>query len=89
MEMQDVLAPVLHTDGTARVQTVGGDHQGSLPGILRALKDRNGHAVVLNTSLNVPGKPLACSPRDAVGTFYTSGLDHLYLEGLRLDKERE
>jgi len=45
--------------------------------------------VLLNTSLNVPGKPLALSPRDAVGTFFTSGLDDIFIEGVRLSKPGE
>ncbi|MCU0726428.1 MAG: Sua5/YciO/YrdC/YwlC family protein [Planctomycetes bacterium] len=88
-EVRTILAPVLHTDGTARVQTVPSDHPGSLHRLLRAMGDRTGHPVLLNTSLNIPGKPLATTVRDALGTFFTSGLDDLFLEGLGLVKAPE
>ncbi len=80
------LAPVLHTDGSARVQSVAEDAPGSLLRLLREVERRTGHPVLLNTSLNVPGKPLATLPRDAVGTFFTSGLSDLFLEGFHLAK---
>jgi carbamoyltransferase len=86
-EAREALAPVLHTDGTARVQTVPSGHTGSLHRLLRAMEAVCGHPVLLNTSLNVAGKPLATSPRDALGTFFTSGLDDLFIEGLRVEKE--
>ena len=85
-EMRSALYPVLHTDGTARVQTVADDAEGSVPALLAAVGARTGHPVLLNTSLNVPGKPLALSPRDAVATFFTSGLDDIYIQGIRLSK---
>lgn len=80
------LKPVLHTDGTARVQTVGPAHRGRLADLLAAVGARTGEPVLLNTSLNAPGRPLARSPLDAVEVFYTTGLDDLYLEGVRLTK---
>lgn len=85
-EMRDALYPVLHTDGTARVQTISAGAPGSVAALLTAVGKKIGHPVLLNTSLNVPGKPLALSPRDAVGTFFTSGLDDIYIEGVRLSK---
>jgi carbamoyltransferase len=85
-EVREVLGPILHADGTARVQTVAPDGTGGLPALLAALGERTGHPVVLNTSLNVPGRPLARDVRDAVETFFTTGLDDIYLEGLRLSK---
>ena len=83
------LAPVLHTDGTARVQTVSESDSGSLHRLLEAVGERTGHPVLLNTSLNNPGKPLALSTRDAIEVFFTSGLDDIYLEGARVTKPEE
>lgn len=88
-DVREALAPVLHLDGTARVQTVPGNHPSSLPALLAAVGSRTGHPVLLNTSLNNPGKPLARTPRDAIEAFATSGLTDLYLEGIRLSKPGE
>ena len=88
-EERSALEPVLHTDDTARVQTVPESHPGSLRRLLREVEGRTGHPVLLNTSLNNPGKPLALSARDAVEVFYTSGLNDIYLEGIRLTKPGE
>jgi len=83
------LDPVLHTDGTARVQTVAVNDTSRLPALLAAMEEKTGHPVLLNTSLNNPGKPLARSPRDAIEAWATSGLNDLYLEGIRLSKPGE
>jgi len=88
-EVREALAPVLHGDGTARVQTVPADHPSRLPALLAAVGQRTGHPVLLNTSLNNPGKPLARTPRDAIEAFATSGMTDLYLEGIRLSKPGE
>jgi carbamoyltransferase len=80
------LAPILHVDHSARVQTVPDRAPNRLPALLRAVGERTGHPVLLNTSLNVPGKPLALEVRDALETFFTTGLDDIYLEGVRLEK---
>jgi predicted NodU family carbamoyl transferase len=42
---------------------------------------------VLNTSLNEPGRPMATTARDAIASFFTTGLDALYLTPLLLSKE--
>jgi carbamoyltransferase len=85
-EMREPLAPIVHTDGTARVQTVDPDAGCGLAALLAALGEKADHPVLLNTSLNNPGKPLALTPRDAVEVFATSGLDDLFMEGIRLSK---
>jgi len=85
----EALGPILHTDGTARVQTVAPDVPGALHALLLAVRERTGHAALLNTSLNVPGRPLARTAREAVEIFYTTGLDDLYVEGVRLTKPED
>ena len=88
-EMREPLAAVVHADGSARVQTVPADADGSFGALLAAVGARTGHPVLLNTSLNTPGRPLARTALDAVETFFTSGLDDLYLDGIHIGKSGE
>lgn len=77
---------VVHADGTGRLQTV--DH-GSSPrfsALLGHFEHETGVPLVLNTSFNLNGEPIVCSPVDAVRTFYTCGLDVLYLGNVRITK---
>lgn len=75
---------VVHADGTARVQSVEEGDASGLSEILRAFERRTGAPVLLNTSLNRRGEPLADSPRDAVEIFRDGGLDFIWLEDLLL-----
>lgn len=68
----------VHADGTARPQSV----TGADPLFFRLLtrfRDLAGVGAVLNTSFNLAEKPVVCSPAGAVRTFFTSGLDLLFL----------
>ncbi len=71
---------VVHTDGTARPQTVSDGDCSGLADLLKAFADRTGLPVLLNTSLNRRGEPLAESPEDALAIFLETGLDFLVLE---------
>ena len=70
---------VIHVDHTARIQTVSESDNPLFYSLLRELKRINRHGVVLNTSFNRSHEPIVCSPRDALATFYSSGLDALFL----------
>ena len=71
---------VVHRNGTARVQTVDHDGDGFLREVLLRFGARTGVPVLINTSMNIKGKPMAASPRDALGCFEACALDTLLLE---------
>lgn len=73
----DMIPGVTHVDGTCRVQTVSSGH---LYDILKAFKNLTGHGILLNTSLNLAGEPLAETPKDAFDTLNNSSLDYLWFE---------
>lgn len=73
------LAAVTHVDGSARVQTVAHASNPEFHAVLTALEPRVGVPAALNTSFNVSGEPIVCTPADAVRTFFASGLDVLVL----------
>ncbi|MQA94368.1 MAG: carbamoyltransferase [Streptosporangiales bacterium] len=68
---------VVHTDGTARIQTVDRDEQPLLGGLLEEFRRRTGLPVVINTSLNTAGRPMADDPRDALEILGSAPVDLL------------
>jgi carbamoyltransferase len=77
---------VVHVDGTTRPQQV---EQRTHPRFFRLIERvgrASGRGVVLNTSLNVKGEPIACTPLDALRCLFSSGLDALAIEGFWVGK---
>lgn len=70
---------VVHVDGTARVQTLAHDDNPMLHELLRLYHTYSGSPVLLNTSFNLKGQPIVETPRDALMTFFGSGLDALII----------
>jgi carbamoyltransferase len=73
---------VVHTDGTARVQTVDRNDQPVLARMLGEFEQRTGLPVVVNTSLNTAGRPMVDSPRDALECFGSAPVDLLAIGNL-------
>jgi carbamoyltransferase len=80
------VAAVVHVDGTTRPQIVDREIQPRYHRFLELLGQRTGLEVALNTSLNVKGEPIACTPTDALRCFFSSGLDALAIEDFWLEK---
>ena len=81
------LPAVTHVDGSARVQTVERETNPRFTRLLEAFEARTGCPVVLNTSFNLRGEPIVCTPLDALLCFIRSDLDCLVLEDLLLDRK--
>lgn len=77
---------VVHTNGTARVQTVTADQNGFLADVLREFAAITGVPVLINTSLNVKGAPIAGTPDLALDCLTGSGLDALLMDGVWVSK---
>ena len=78
-ERRSEIAAVSHVDGSGRVQTVSEKENSFFYDVIKSFGARTGTPVVLNTSFNVNGEPIACSPDDALTTFFNSGLEYLAL----------
>ena len=76
----------IHVDGSARVQTVNKEDNSKIYSIISHFKDLTDIPVILNTSFNVRGEPIVLSPEDALKTFLSTGIDHLFMEGILVDK---
>lgn len=76
----DGLPAITHVDGTARIQTVTKSENPLYHRLLSAFYKRTGCPAILNTSFNVMGEPIVCTPSDALSTFKKSGLDYLIID---------
>jgi carbamoyltransferase len=81
------LPAVTHVDGSARPQTVDPGTAPRYAALLEAFHRRTGCPVLVNTSFNVRGEPIVCSPVDALLCFASTGIDALVLEDFIIDRE--
>ncbi|PZG21428.1 carbamoyltransferase [Micromonospora craterilacus] len=75
------LPAIVHGNGTARVQTVTRMQHPFLANVLAAVGEITGHPVLINTSLNIKGKPICGTPDMALDCLVETGLDALLIEG--------
>ena len=87
-ERSDIPA-VTHVDYSARVQTVSKEENQYFYRIIKAFEKRTGCGVVVNTSFNVRGEPIVCTPEDAYHCFMNTEMDVLILENMILYKEEQ
>ena len=74
-----IIPAVVHKDFTARVQTVDNQTNKIFYNLISDFHKITGVPVLLNTSFNLNGEPIVCSPTDAIRTFYSCGLDILVM----------
>jgi carbamoyltransferase len=85
-EKRDAVPAVVHVDGSGRLQTVDTHANPRYHRLISRFDELTGVPIVLNTSFNLNGEPIVCAPEDAVRTFYSCGLDVLYLGNIRITK---
>jgi carbamoyltransferase len=78
---------VTHADNTARVQTVARNANPRYHRLIKRFAELTGVPVIMNTSFNLRGEPIVCTPKDAIRTFYSSGLDFLVLGDFIIAKD--
>ena len=86
---RSVVPAITHVDHSARVQTVDSERHGAYYRLLREFERRTGCPVVINTSFNVRGEPIVCSPEQAYRCFMSTNMDVLVMENFILLKERQ
>jgi carbamoyltransferase len=80
---------VTHVDYSARVQTVSRDTSPDYYDLIKAFESLTGCGVLVNTSFNVRGEPIVCTPADAYRCFMRTHIDHLVLGPFLLDKTKQ
>ena len=82
----DQIPAVRHVDGTARIQTVNAKQHPEYYELINEFYKLTGVPVLVNTSFNTLGKPIVCTPRDAVECFWTSPFDALIIGSFVIEK---
>ncbi len=86
-EIRSEVPAITHVDYSARVQTVDEERHGRLYKLMKAFEQKTGCPVLINTSFNVRGEPIVCSPEHAYRCFMATNMDVLVLENFVLFKE--
>jgi len=85
-EGRRVIPSVTHVDNSARLQTVTADTNPLYHALIEEFDRLTGVPVIINTSFNVRGEPIVCSPRDAYACFRRTNMDYLVIGNQILDK---
>jgi carbamoyltransferase len=80
------LPAITHVDYSARVQTVHRETNPRFHALLSSFRDRTGCSVLVNTSFNVRGEPIVCTPEDAYRCFMRTEMDYLVVENFLMAK---
>ena len=78
---------ITHVDYSARIQTVHEETNPRYYALIEAFYKKTGCPVIINTSFNVRGEPIVCSPKDAYTCFMRTNMDYLVLNDFILDKK--
>jgi carbamoyltransferase len=85
-QVRSDIPAVTHVDNSARVQTVSPVTNRPYYDIIKSFQDITGYGVIINTSFNVRGEPIVCTPGDAYRCFMRTDMDYLVLGSFLLDK---
>lgn len=88
-DIRSYLPAITHVDFSARVQTVTEERNGRYARLISAFKDKTGCPVLVNTSFNVRGEPIVCTPQEAFRCFMRTEIDVLVLEDFILLKSEQ
>ena len=80
---------VTHVDYSARLQTVAREDNQRYYDVIDAFREKSGCSVIINTSFNVRGEPIVCSPHDAYMCFMRTEMDYLMLGNYLVDKTEQ
>jgi carbamoyltransferase len=88
-QIRSDIPAITHVDYSARIQTVSAATNPGFHGIISEFEQLTGCAVIINTSFNVRGEPIVCTPEDAYRCFMRTEMDYLVLGPYILDKREQ
>ncbi|MFH0878861.1 MAG: carbamoyltransferase, partial [Lentisphaerota bacterium] len=80
---------ITHVDYSARIQTVNRETNPRYYDLIKSFEDQTGYGIIINTSFNVRGEPIVCTPEDAYRCFMRTEMDYLVLGSYVLDKKEQ
>jgi carbamoyltransferase len=86
-EVRSTIPAVTHVDWSARIQTVSPDVTPKFYAVIKAFEQLTGCGLIVNTSFNVRGEPIVCTPEEAYRCFMRTEMDSLVLESFLLTKD--
>jgi carbamoyltransferase len=87
--LRSEIPAVTHVDYSARVQTVDAERHGRFYELVKTFEHKTGCPVIINTSFNVRGEPIVCTPEQAYRCFMSTNMDVLVLERFVLVKSEQ
>ena len=87
--VRSTVPAITHVDYSARIQTVDAERHGRYYRLVKRFEEKTGCPVIINTSFNVRGEPIVCTPEDAWRCFMATNMDVLVLEDCVLFKEEQ
>lgn len=85
----DLIPSCVHVDGSSRVQTLAAIDNAKLHAVMVEFEQLTKCPVLINTSFNVRGEPIVCSPEDALICFFNTDMDLVVLEDIVLEKKQQ
>ena len=86
---RSVIPAVTHVDHSARIQTVSKATNPLYYRIIEEFYQKTDCPVIINTSFNIRGEPIVCTPEDAYRCFMCTNMDYLVIENYIFDKTRQ
>ncbi|MFZ0034122.1 MAG: carbamoyltransferase C-terminal domain-containing protein, partial [Sedimentisphaerales bacterium] len=86
---RSIIPAITHVDYSARIQTVDAERNPKLHRLMSVFKEKTGCPVIINTSFNIRGEPIVCSPEHAYRCFMATNMDVLVMENQLLYKEEQ
>ena len=87
--VRSTIPAVTHVDNSARIQTVSKEDNPLYHELLTAFKEKTGCPVIINTSFNVRGEPIVCTPVDAYICFMRTNIEYLVMGSYLLEKTQQ
>ncbi len=88
-QKRSLLPAITHVDYSARVQVVDKDENPQFYALLKRFHEKTGCPILINTSFNIRGEPICCSPEDALRCFFSSEMDVLVLNKFLVYKDNQ